>query len=106
MEEQILSCYEALVGVSARMLGAARGNDLDGLAVAESECAALIARLRSLGDGPDLSTEGARRKMAIIRRVLADDAQIRDLTQPWLRKLELLIGGTAAHKKVHEAYGG
>jgi flagellar protein FliT len=105
MEEGVLECYEAIRLASGRMLSAARSNDLDGLAAAEAECAAMIARLRVLGDGPGLSPEGARRKMGIIRRVLDDDARIRELTQPWLQSLERLMQGATGQRKLHGAYG-
>jgi flagellar protein FliT len=105
MEAQILSCYESLSAASGRMLRAARGDDLDGLSAAAADCATTIARLREIGDGVAMSDEGRRRKMAIIRQVLADDAQIRQLTQPWMQRLEALIGGAATQRRLQEAYG-
>ncbi len=105
MESQILSCYEVLRAASERMLRAASGDDLDGLSAAAADCAATIARLRAIGDGVQMSDEGKRRKMAIIREVLADDAQIRQMTQPWMRRLEVLIGGAATQRRLQAAYG-
>ena len=105
MEAQILACYEVLGAASARMLRAARGDDLDGLAGAAADCATMIARLHGLGDGVAMSDESKRRKMAIIRQILADDAQIRDLTHPWMRRLEVLIGGAATQRRLQQAYG-
>jgi len=105
MEHAILSCYETIAAASSRMLGAARASDLDVLEQAESECAAMIAHLRRIGDGQTLSAAGTRRKMDIIRRVLANDAQIRELAQPWLKSIERLISGAAGQRRLHRAYG-
>lgn len=104
-ESSILSCYETLACASARMLQGARERDAEAMEAAEAECAALIGMLRALNDGVDLSPEGARHKMQILRRLLADDAEIRELTQPWLKSLESMLGGSAARRKLNGAYG-
>jgi flagellar protein FliT len=46
-----------------------------------------------------------RRKMVFIRKILADDAQIRELTQPWLVTLERLLGGVSNEKNLRRIYG-
>ncbi len=105
MDKHILANYEALRNASSRMLSAARAEDLDELAAAESECVEIIACLRLLGDGAAMGAAAARRKTEILRQILADDAQIREITTPWLKTLGVLISDAAGQRRLQGAYG-
>lgn len=99
-----LAHYESIAHASSQMLAAARRSDWDELICAERECAALIERLKSLGPGPTLDEAARERKFALIRSVLAHDAEIRNLTQPWLARLASLLEGSAAGRRAIQAY--
>jgi flagellar protein FliT len=105
MENLILDCYDGIGAASGRMLTAAMANDWDALVNAESECAAIISRLQALGESKPLSENGARRKMQVIRKVLAEDAKIRDHTQPWMRSMEAILCGKVSERRVQNTYG-
>ena len=92
-ETQVMAYYESIGHVTRLMLRAAEEQDWDMLLDAEACCARLIDRLQAMMDDHTvLAPEDSRRKHEIIRKVLADDAQIRLLTQPWLRQLETMLG--------------
>ena len=93
MEEKLLSCYEAIATASSNMLDAARMADWDRLVKAEAECASLINEARDLRNACDCSAAGEARRLSALRKVMADDAEIRALMQPWLGKLQLVLGG-------------
>ena len=97
--------YESVSAASGRMLHAARDSDWDALIEQEKVCAALIEALRAAGAERELSGEAMVRKAAIIHRVLADDAEIRRLTQPWLRKLEELLRVSSNQLRLGGTYG-
>jgi len=59
---------------------------------------------KALRDTPELDEAGRKRKRDIIHTVLEHDAEIRMLTQPWLHKLEALLSGAVAGRKMSEAY--
>lgn len=100
-----LAYYESIGQVSKRMLKAARENDWDALIEAERSCAELIHRLQAASEPQAaLDPSRARRKHEIIRSVLADDAQIRNLTQPWLLQLEQHLGVARLARRVGAAY--
>ena len=102
---QPLAYYESISELSHLMLCAARLGDWDALVDAEQSCAALIRKLQSAGDVSAMLDEGQRRrKHEIILKVLDDDAQIRNLTQPWLRQLEVHLGQTRLARNVANAY--
>jgi flagellar protein FliT len=104
MEKLILDCYEKISDASTRMLSAASSGDWDALIEAEGECSAMVNRLRVIGDNAPLSNDGARRKMRVIRKILAEDAKIRDLTQPWLENLESMLRGRVSQRRLRNMY--
>ena len=104
-QQTILTHYESIAHVSQLMLQAAWRNDWDALIDAEACCASLIERLKKTGDPEQVLDEaGRRRKFEIIKRVLADDAQIRDLTQPRMRELAAELGHAKKTRTVEAAY--
>jgi flagellar protein FliT len=104
-QQIILAHYESIADVSQLMLQAAWRSDWEALVDAEQCCASLIGRLKAAGDqNAVLDESGRQRKHDVIRRVLADDAQIRDLTQPWLRKLGEQLGYRRNARSLEAAY--
>lgn len=103
-EDAVLSCYESIAHASSRMLAAAQAADWDGLIAAEMECANFINQVSALSRKAAISDEGNKRRMAIIHRVLADDAQIRNLVEPRMLKLEGYLQGRATGRRVQNAY--
>jgi flagellar protein FliT len=104
MENLILDCYEKISAASTRMLAAASSGDWDALIEAEGECSRIVSRLQDMGENEPLSKDGTRRKMQFIRKVLAEDAEIRGLTQPWLDNLESLLRGQVSQRRVRDLY--
>ncbi len=104
--EQILELYGSVSAKSAEMLDAARRGDWDRLVELEKDCRALIDTLKRTDEGasaPD--AEYLRRKAELIRKVLADDVEIRRHTEPWMEKLQALLGSARQLRKIERAYG-
>jgi flagellar protein FliT len=54
----------------------------------------LIARLKSAASGTrPLGAEEAQLKSRIMQRILVNDAEIRQLAEPWLEDLDQLLAG-------------
>jgi len=105
--QQVLALghYQALADAYAAMREAAQRADWDAVAAAELACRPRIEALRALGEVP-LDEGARRRKFALIQRMLADDAAIRDLAQPWMRRLEDLMGRSRNARRLDASYGG
>lgn len=103
-ERAVLDCYEEIAVASQKMLAAAQAADWDGLIAAEMVCANLINKVSTLSKAAQISEAGNQRRMQIIHRVLADDAQIRNLVEPRLLTLEGFLHGRANEKRVQHAY--
>jgi flagellar protein FliT len=99
MTSALLNYYEAIEHASQEMLDAARRGDWDHVVKLESACALLIAQLkRNAGERP-LEVEEARLKSKIMQRILINDAEIRQLAEPWLEDLDNVLAGRP--KTVH-----
>ncbi len=102
---EILQTYESILAISGEMLDAARGADWDRLVEREQRCRELVDRLMAARSEAVLDDDSRRLKAQIIRKVLADDAAIRDLTQPWLARLQHLMTSAGRERQLHAAYG-
>lgn len=87
----LIDYYKAIEDSSHRMLEAARAKDLDAVMRYEGVCAVLIEQLRFRNREEDLLPEHRGEKARIMQRILRNDAEIRQLTEPWLARIEELI---------------
>jgi flagellar protein FliT len=87
------------------MLSAARVGDWDQLVALESDCARQVSMLRQAEPLPPLSGSAREEKVRILRKILADDREIRNLTEPWMAKLETMMHSTSAERKLSQTYG-
>lgn len=104
-EQQIVERYRQMADASHRMLDAARDDDWDRVCAVEQECARLIKDLSKMGDLAPVDPALRQQKLDLMRRVLADDAEIRLLTQPWLRKLDTMLRSPGTAARLDRAYG-
>jgi len=88
MQNSLIDYYRALESASMGMLAAARTDDWDGVVRLESTCAVLIEQLRFASTIRELPAEQRLEKSGIMRRILANDAQIRYLAEPWMGHFE------------------
>lgn len=99
-----LALYESMSAISAQMVEAANACDWDRLVALEKDCAGLARRLESNGETIRLSDAERTRKMDLIRRILADDAEVRRHTEPWMEQVKQFLGGGVRERNVRRAY--
>lgn len=100
-----LAMYETMNTISARMVEAARASDWDRLVALEKDCAGLSRELGT-GDGPQPVAGAEReRKIALIRQILANDAEVRRYTEPWMEQVRQFLGGGTRERNVRRVYG-
>jgi flagellar protein FliT len=104
--QDVVSVYEAMVGITDQMLAAASASDWDRLAQLEHQCAACVRQLKA-GEALNqpLGAPERAKKAHAIRRMLASDRQIRDLTQPWMARLTAMINNKTVERRIARAYG-
>ena len=91
MNTPLLNYYEAIEKASQDMLEAARGGNWDTVVKLEGACALLISQLKHAAGMKGLGSEEAQLKARIMQRILVNDAEIRQLAEPWLDDLDNLL---------------
>jgi len=104
MPSQIISRYEEICALSARMVAAARSNDWDQLMVLEHSVALLRDGLLREDDNSALNDAERESKARMIQRILEDDAEVRRHTEPWMDDLRRFLGGAAKKRQLARAY--
>jgi flagellar protein FliT len=102
--QNTIEVYEAIAELSDQMLVAATQEDWDKLIELEISCAQYVEDLKFYNNVLPLSSDARQRKEAAIKRILADDAEIRKLVAPSMEKLTKLINSTQNGKKLANAY--
>jgi len=100
---EMLSTYESLSELTDTMLNAARQGEWDELAALEQRCRGYVGSLMQTAPMP-LNENEQRAKVATIRAILQNDAQIRALTEPRLHELQQRLSITRAGQRSLEAY--
>lgn len=93
---RLIDRYEWIAHASHAMLAAAKRDDWDEVGRLEARCRALIADLHAAARVERLDVPEQRRRVALLRRILADDAQIRVRSEPWLQQIEQLLSPPGA----------
>jgi len=107
MDPQLLTYYEAIERASADMLTAARAGNWDEVVKLEGACVLLISQLKHAAQEPRpaladtqaeravdaAQTDAAKAKSRIMQRILVNDAEIRQLAEPWLQTLDDALAG-------------
>ncbi|MES2102193.1 MAG: flagellar protein FliT [Pseudomonadota bacterium] len=93
MKTALLNYYQAIEKASQDMLEAARHGNWDQVLKLEGACALLISQLKHSAAAKPLGDDEAQLKSRIMQRILVNDAQIRQLAEPWLDELDELLAG-------------
>jgi flagellar protein FliT len=102
---EIIQAYENILSLTEEMLLAARESDWERLIERERECCRQVQTLASAQVDTRLDPPFQQRKIEIIHKVLAGDAEIRDLTEPRMARLQELLSGTRRERQLISAYG-
>jgi flagellar protein FliT len=102
--QEVVSLYETVAVITDQMVAAARSANWVQLASLEKMCAQHIATIKS-DDRESAKGEMRERKIKIIQKILADDREIRNITEPWMARLSMQINNVGVKRKLANAYG-
>ena len=103
--QEVVLEYTAVADITGQMLAAAEAGDWDHLTVLEQACTAHVNMLKRQEAAVELTASHRQTKIDCIRRILADDRRIRDLTMPWMAQLSAMINNNGAQRRLANAYG-
>ncbi len=102
--QTILSIYEEVSVITEQMLLAAQNNDWDSLIALEMRCASHINVLERDDQRIPPSDAIREKKISLIKKILADDHEIRALTEPRLAQLSALISNAHTARTLQDTY--
>lgn len=101
----VIDNYQHLSNITSQMRTAAAQGEWDQLVELELQCSQYVETMKQQDLAP--MDESVRlKKVALIRKILADDAAIREQTVPWMAQLQRIIQSSRSEQLVKQAYSG
>src|SRR5665647_769592 len=100
----VIENYEFLSSITAQMRVAATHGLWDQLVELEEQCSRHIEVMKTqdVCIPPNESTR--LRKLELIRKILADDAEIRNHTEPWMAQLQRIMHSAGQERRLQQTY--
>lgn len=99
----VIENYTTLANITAQMRAAAAQGDWDLLVELETQSSARVQIMKQADLTPiDESTR--LQKVALIKKILADDAAIRSQTEPWMNQLQRIMDSARSEVRLQKAY--
>jgi len=102
--QELISIYENVATITEQMVHAAEEHNWQLLATLEASCTAQVQVIKDNPEPVELAQEDYTKKVGVIKRILADDRKIRDITQPRMAQLGELMRRTSTQSKLARAY--
>lgn len=102
---ELMEIYENVAVITDQMLNAAKSEDWDLLVELETHCSSHVKTLQMNDTRDELTEEMRQRKVHVIKKILADDKEIRALTEPWMAQLSQLMQSSQSSRLLTKTYG-
>lgn len=102
---QVIANYELLSALTGQMREAAKHSEWDQLISIEHQCSKLVATMKPVDAEVKLDEAAHQLKIQLINKILAEDAEIRNLTQAWMGQLQLSMESNRQEQRLLHAYG-
>ena len=103
---QVISNYQSLSILTERMREAAVREDWDQLIDLEQQCSQQVAAMKPLDAVAVLDESSRQVKIQLIKKILANDADIRSRTAEWMGQLQHIIQSNRREQRLQHTYGG
>lgn len=102
---QVIASYESLSTLTEQMRNAALQGEWEHLIELERQCSRQVAAMKPQDAASTLDETSRQRKIQLIRKILADDADIRSRTQTWMGQLQHIMQSNRQEQRLQRAYG-
>jgi len=101
----VITNYESLSSITGQMREASAHGEWDQLIELEQKCSRHVARMQPEDMASMLDEPTRQRKILLIKKILADDAEIRNRTELWMGQLKNIMQHNRQEQNLHQAYG-
>lgn len=102
--QQVISNYQSLSSITGQMRDAAIQGEWDKLILLEEQCSLHVATMKPLDTVAKLDEPERQQKISLIKKILADDREIRNRTEGWMEQLQRLMQSNRQEQRLHQAY--
>ena len=102
---KVMSNYESLYALIKQMREAAMNDKWEQLIELEQQCREHVANMKSADSAVQLDEPSRIRKVALIKNILAQDADIRSRTQTWMKQLHRIMLSNRQEQQLQQTYG-
>lgn len=99
----VIEKYQSLAALTSKMRDAAARGEWDELAELEEHSRETVAEMKRLDLTP-IDENTRLSKVALIKKILADDAAIRSQTEPWMAQLQRIMSNARSENRLLKAY--
>jgi flagellar protein FliT len=99
----LLEDYQRLSGITGQMREAATDGKWDRLISLEQECSRKVEEIKPRDCIPSNPDERAQ-KLALLKKILADDADIRSRTEGWMEQLQRIMQSPRSEQRLQQTY--
>lgn len=103
---EVIGNYESLSALTDQMREAAVKGEWERLIAMEKKCSLHVAAMRQADAATALDEPAMKSKMRLIKKILADDAEIRNHTEAWMGQLQRIMRSNRQEQRLQQAYGG
>ncbi len=101
---RVIAKYEFLSSLTGKMREAAERGEWEQLIAIEHQCSELIVTIKTLDAETPLDDAEHQQKRQLIKKILADHAEIQNLTQIWMDELQQSIQSNRQEQRLRQAY--
>jgi len=101
---RVIANYESLYALTEQMRDAAVGGEWDRLIDLERQCRLQVDSMKAADETVALDEAARQRKVGLIKKILAHDADIRGRTMAWMEHLQHAMQSNRQEQRLQEAY--
>ena len=87
----VVPLYEEIAQITSQMLVAAKDKNWERLHELENGCSVLINKIKSTNENVVPFGPAYQRKIVSIKKIMANDLEIRIMAEPWMAKIDGLM---------------
>lgn len=100
----VIENYEYLSSLTGQMKTAAQEGEWDRLVDLEKQCSARVEQMKPVDATVPIDEQTRLKKVALIRKILADDAEVRNHTEVWMGQLQRIMQSNRQEQRLAQAY--
>lgn len=100
----LLEDYERLSSITSQMREAAASGEWDRLISLEKECKRTVEEDIKPRDCVPANPKERSQRLALLKKILADDADIRNRTELWMEQLQRIMQSARSEQRLQQTY--